>query len=323
MAAGRVLMAGSGQLPAVIVNGARVGNLARLRSECQREAAANGWRAPLVLATTSDDAGSGLARRALEAGATLIVAVGGDGTAGACAAAVVRTDVPLAIVPAGSANLTAHALGVPLRLRPALRAAFAGQNRRIDVGSADGTIFTAMAGIGLDAAVVAAAHGAAKRVAGWSAYAAAATGQLLRRPARFTVRIDDGEPQMCRAQSVTVGNSGALPGGFAIMPDARLDDGRLDVVILAPAGPLGWADVGYRVVVGSRRDDARLARHRASQVKRERVPRNRPPRGARAARLAAEVGRRATVDPGHRPIWLRGPRGRPRPGLAPSRGGRG
>jgi diacylglycerol kinase family enzyme len=71
---------------------------------------------------------------------------------------------------------------------------------------------------------------------------------------------------MCRAQSVTVGNSGALPGGFAIMPDARLDDGRLDVVILAPAGPLGWADVGYRVVVGSRRDDARLARHRASQV---------------------------------------------------------
>jgi diacylglycerol kinase family enzyme len=259
-------MTGSGQLPAVIVNCARVGNLARLRRECDREAAANGWRAPLVLATTPDDSGSGLTRRALDAGASLIVAVGGDGTAGACAAAVVHTDVPLAIIPAGSANLTAHALGVPVRLRPALRVAFGDRSRRIDAGNADGTVFLAMAGIGLDAAVVAAAHRVAKRVAGWPAYAAAAAGQLLRRPAAFTVRIDDGVPLVRRAQSVTVGNSGALPGGFAIMPDARLDDGRLDVVVLAPAGPLGWADVGYRVALGSRRDDARLERFRAAAV---------------------------------------------------------
>ena len=68
------------------------------------------------------------------------------------------------------------------------------------------------------------------------------------------------------ARSVTVGNSGALPGGFPIMPDALLDDGMLDVLILAPAGPFGWADVAYRVLTRSRRDDIRLERYRARTV---------------------------------------------------------
>jgi len=63
-----------------------------------------------------------------------------------------------------------------------------------------------------------------------------------------------------------VGNSGALPGGFRIMPDARLDDGLLDVVILAPSGLLGWAQVGLRVLARSRHDDFYLERHRARHV---------------------------------------------------------
>jgi diacylglycerol kinase family enzyme len=50
------------------------------------------------------------------------------------------------------------------------------------------------------------------------------------------------------------------------MPDARLDDGRLDVVVLAPAGLPGWADIGYRIALGSRRDDAQLERYQARTV---------------------------------------------------------
>jgi len=263
---GRAVPSDSGLRPAVVVNSTRVRDLARLRREFEQHAAASGWRSPLVLATTPDEPGAGLTRRALESGASLVIAVGGDGTVSACASALAGTGVPLAIIPAGSANLTAHALGVPRRPGPALRVAFGGQDRLIDLGSADGTVFTAMAGIGLDAAVVAAARGLGKRLAGWPAYAAAATGQLLRPPSGFTIRLDDGEPLERQARSVTVGNSGRLPGGFAIMPDARLDDGRLDVVILAPAGPLGWADVGYRVATGSRRDDSRLERFQATTV---------------------------------------------------------
>jgi undecaprenyl-diphosphatase len=123
-----------------------------------------------------------------------------------------------------------------------------------------------MAGIGLDAAVVGATPDAAKRLAGWPAYACAAAVQVLHRGATFTVRLDGDVTLSRRARSVTVGNSGALPGGFPIMPDARLDDGLLDVVILAPTGPLGWAQVGLRVIAGSRHDDSLLERHQARQV---------------------------------------------------------
>src|SRR5215471_10233738 len=248
------------------MNRARVRDPARLRQACALVAAATGWQPPLMLPTTAEDTGAGQTRAAVEAGAALVVAVGGDGTVRACAEALAGSHVPLAIVPAGSANLTARELGIPRRLEPALAAAFGGRNRPIDLGSADGAVFVAMAGIGLDAAVVGAAHRLAKRLAGWPAYAVAATGQLLRRPVTFTIRIDEGEALTRRARCVTVGNSGALPGGFAVMPDARLDDGSLDVVVLAPAGLPGWADVGYRIALGSRRDDAQLERYQGKVV---------------------------------------------------------
>jgi diacylglycerol kinase family enzyme len=262
----RTVTGGAGGLVAVVVNGPRIRDAEGLRRACERAAATAGWQPPLILATTSGDPGSGAARSALEAGAGLVVVVGGDGTVRACAEVLAAADVPMAIIPAGSANLTARALGIPARLPAALEVAFGGRDRRIDLGAADGAVFAAMAGIGLDAVVVAAAHRIAKRLAGWSAYAVAATGQLLRRPDTFTIRLDDGEPMTRRAHCVTVGNSGALPGGFAIMPDAVLDDGWLDVLVLAPRGAFGWADVGYRVALGSHRDDAQLQRYRARKV---------------------------------------------------------
>ncbi len=135
-----------------------------------------------------------------------------------------------------------------------------------DVAPAGGLTFAAMAGIGLDAAVVRATSAVAKRRAGWPAYAAAAAGQLHRRPATFTLRLDGAAPLIGPARSVVAGNCGLLPGGFPIMPDARLEDGMLDVAVLAPAGLGGWASVGLRVLVRSRCDDGQLLRFRAQRV---------------------------------------------------------
>jgi diacylglycerol kinase family enzyme len=253
----------TGPLAVLVVNGARVRNLARLRRSASAAAIAHGWPPPLLLATTAADPGGGMARRALEVGAAVVLAVGGDGTVRACAQVLAGTGVPLAIVPAGSANLTAAALGIPARLDAALRVAMGGRDRHIDLATADGELFTAMAGLGVDAAVVGAASDSAKRLAGWPAYAIAALGQLRGRPVTFTVRLDGGRPLIRTARSVTVGNSGSLPGGFAIMPAARLDDGLLDVVILAPSGPLGWASIGYRVLARSPRDGRPVERHTA------------------------------------------------------------
>jgi diacylglycerol kinase family enzyme len=137
-------------------------------------------------------------------------------------------------------------------------------DRRIDLATADGTPFTAMAGMGLDAAVVAATR--FKHHLGWLAYAMYGAVHLAQPPARFTIRMDDRAPVEREARSVVVGNSGLLPGGFTLLPDARVDDGVLDVGILAPHGPFGWPRVAARVLAHSGHQDRQLERFQARKV---------------------------------------------------------
>jgi undecaprenyl-diphosphatase len=250
---------------AFVVNRTRVRAWAQVSGHCRAAAAASGWN-PLLLETAVDDAGVGLARAAVADGAGLVFAVGGDGTVRACAEALAGTGVPLAIVPRGTANLTARALGIPPGLGAALAAGFGRHERRIDLAVAEGITYTAMAGIGVDAAVVGATPGGLKARAGWLAYAVAGTRQVFGRRTTFWVRLDGEPPLIRRARSVVVGNAGQLPGGFWLLPGARLDDGLLDVGILAPASPLGWARVGFRVLTASRHDDRQLERHQARGV---------------------------------------------------------
>ena len=190
----------------------------------------------------------------------------------------------LAIVPLGTANLAARALGVPARADRAIDAGFDGRDRRIDLGHltcADeagkgpaagtgteegGTVFAAMAGIGLDAAVVGAARQQVKRRLGWMAYAAAGVTQLRWPACDFSVQLDDEEPLRRRARCVVVGNAGLLPGGFTLLPGAQLDDGLLDVGILAPSGAWGWMRVAGRVLAHGGRQDRELERFQAGRV---------------------------------------------------------
>jgi diacylglycerol kinase family enzyme len=284
------------QPAAIVINSTLARDLGRFRRRCREAAAAVGWE-PSFLETTLDDRGPGLAGAAVAAGARLVVAAGGDGTVRACAQALAGTQVPLAIVPLGTANLAARALGIPSRIGGSLATAFGGHERRIDLAVAGGAVagtavavaagamagagamggaramagageltFAAMAGIGLDAEVVAATPRLLKRRAGWLAYAAAGIAHLPGRGQRFTVRLDDDEPLARQARCVVVGNAGLLPGGFALLPQARLDDGLLDVGILAPAGPAGWLRVAHQVLSGGGRDGRQLERHQARRV---------------------------------------------------------
>src|SRR6185312_16368428 len=70
-------------------------------------------------------------------------------------------------------------------------------------------------------------------------------------PREFTIRPDGAEPLHRRARCVVVANAGLLPGGFTLLPAARLDDGLLDVGVLAPAGGWDWLRLGGRVLGGS------------------------------------------------------------------------
>lgn len=211
-------------------------------------------------------------RTAVAIGADLVFAAGGDGTVQGCAQALAGTRIPLAIIPLGTANLTARALGIPHRPGRAIETGFRGRDHRIDLARAEDlaragdTVFTAMAGIGLDATVVRATRPRSKRRLGWFSYAATGLARLSAPRARFTIRMDGGEPLVRTARSVVVGNVGLLPGGFPLLPGACLDDGLLDVGILAPSNPADWAIVAAQVISRDTRQHRRLERYQARRV---------------------------------------------------------
>lgn len=251
---------------AFVVNGSLVRDGGHLVALCRQEAARRGWDAELLV-TEKAEAGVAIASSAALDGADLVVAVGGDGTVRGCAEGLAGTGVPLGIVPHGTANLLARTLGVPLHHpKAALAAALdaGGTDQTIDLAVADGVPFTAMAGMGLDAAVVAGTR--LKHQFGWLAYAMSGAVHLALPPTRFTIRIDGGPPVEREARSVVAGNSGLLPGGFSLLPDARPDDGLLDVGVLAPHGPLGWPRLAARVLAHSHRQDRMLERFQARKI---------------------------------------------------------
>jgi diacylglycerol kinase family enzyme len=254
---------------AFVVNGSLVRGGGRLLALCGEAAARHGWRAEFLVTEKAEDGVTAASSAALD-GIDLVVAVGGDGTVRGCAEGLARTGVPLAIVPHGTANLLARTLRVPGHPKAALGVALAvsqgtgGVDRTIDLAVADEVPFTAMAGMGLDAAVVAGTR--LKHQFGWLAYAMSGAVHLTLPPARFSIRLDGGAPVERTARSVVVGNSGLLPGGFSLLPAARPDDGLLDVGVLAPQGPFGWPRVATRVLARSQHQDRMLERFQARKV---------------------------------------------------------
>lgn len=180
-----------------------------------------------------------LARAAVAAGASLVVAWGGDGTVNEVAATLVFGGVPLGIVPAGSGNGLARALGLPLEPKAALVAALDGRDRVIDAGEIDGHLFFNLAGIGLDATV---AHGFAAtglERRGFFRYLQVGARELFQYEAdEYTVVVDGTTVAHRRALFVTVANGTEYGNRAVIAPHARLDDGRLDVVIVGDRSPV-------------------------------------------------------------------------------------
>jgi diacylglycerol kinase family enzyme len=250
---------------AVVVNPAKFSDLAAFRERLNSVLSEYGWADARWLETTPDDPGEGQARQAAASGADLVIAVGGDGTVTSCAAGLAGTGVPLAIVPAGTGNLLARNLGLPSEFDEAIVVALGGQDRQIDVGTANGRTFVAMAGLGLDAMMLSSASDAAKRRYGWAAYAYAVLAHLRDRPMRLRVSVDGGPAMRRRAAGLIVGNVGWLRGGIPLLPDAEPDDGRLDVVLLLPRGLAGWLSAALLVLL--RRESRQLPRHSFTRLR--------------------------------------------------------
>ncbi|CAN5516982.1 diacylglycerol kinase family protein [soil metagenome] len=242
---------------AVIYNPIKV-DLARLEAQFAEAEAAAGWGTTQWYPTSKEDAGQSVTKTALEQGAAVVLAAGGDGTVRAVAEALRDSDVPIALVPSGTGNLLARNLELPLTDQIAsITTAFTGTERRIDLGIAeikrsDGSSeqhsFLVMAGLGLDAKMIALTNPKLKKAVGWLAYIDAGVRAIPDlKPVKLRFSIDGAPERTTSVHTIIIGNCGSLPGGILLMPDAKPDDGILDIAALKPSGPFGWVKVWNKV----------------------------------------------------------------------------
>lgn len=249
----------------MVVNPAKVPDLAGLRRVVTAELGAAGWPEPAWFETTREDPGAGQAKQAVTDGAEVVFACGGDGTVMACVDALAGTDVALAVLPAGTGNLLAANLGLPLEAPAGVKVVVEGGRRRVDVGVVEGRCFVVMAGMGFDAQMLDDTSERAKARVGPAAYVWSALQHLRDEPMRVDVRLDDEPPMARRARTVVVGNVGRLQGGVPLLAEAAPDDGLLDVAIIAPRSFTHWAKLAWGVL--RRHDDIpRMEVFRAGRI---------------------------------------------------------
>jgi diacylglycerol kinase (ATP) len=186
----------------------------------------------------------------LETGLDLLFVWGGDGMVQRCIDAVGKAATTLAIVPAGTANLFATNLGIPRDIEAAVRIGLTGRRRRLDVGTVNGERFAVLAGTGFDALMIRDADAGLKEQLGRFAYVVAGAKGIGRDPVRTRVDVDGVRWFNGDASCVLVGNMGDVLGGIAVFPDARPDDGRLDVGAVTASGMLEWARTLSKTAVG-------------------------------------------------------------------------
>lgn len=187
---------------------------------------------------------------ALEDGAELLLAWGGDGMVRRCVNALKDTEVPLAIAPAGTSNLFATHLGFERDIGQAVQVALHGERRRLDVGCFDGERFAVMAGAGFDAAMIKASDDLKDRL-GRAAYVVGGASKLDAEPFEAKIKIDGTCWYEGPASCILIGNVGELFGGIEVFADARPDDGALDVGVLTSEGPVQLVRAAARTAVGS------------------------------------------------------------------------
>ncbi len=255
----------SGERPvcAVIHNPTKVTDMSTFRRHIDWELTSRGWYDALWLQTTRDDPGVAMTLQAVEAGVDLVIVAGGDGTVRAVCSGLAGTGIPLAIVPAGTGNLLARNLGIPLDEPTAVDVAFGGVTDRIDlvrvrVDDQPPTHFAVMAGLGIDARILSATNLELKRAVGSAAYFIAAAQQATIPATPLRYRVDDQPPVEQEASLALVGNVGLLQGNIQMFPRAQPNDGRLDVMVASTTGRRDWAQLVGRVLLRLRRSDPRV-----------------------------------------------------------------
>jgi YegS/Rv2252/BmrU family lipid kinase len=228
-------------------------SLAGARPDALRAALAEaGIEEPLWYEVESSSEAPSKVQKCCDKGAELLVVWGGDGMVQRSIDALLhaRADVPVAIIPAGTANLLATNLGIERDLVKAVDLALHGRRRTLDAGRINGEHFGVMAGLGFDARMIRDAKKRLKRRLGKAAYVWTGLKNLRHDATRAKITVDGERWYKGPASVILIANVGTILGGITPFPDARPDDGILEVGVARAESVWEWARIAARTVTG-------------------------------------------------------------------------
>ena len=201
----------------------------------------------------------------------LLIVAGGDGTVEEAASQLIGTKTTLGILAVGTMNNVARSLGIPLDLNDACALLGAGSERRIDMGHVvtedkqEGDHFLETAGIGLTALAFSAGKGLRKGPLIGLPHA------LLKmfdsKPSPVQIDLDDGETILANSQLVTVSNAPLMGLNFLVAPEAKMDDGLLDVAVYDGMGKTQLLDYFLKIKDGKRVENHKVRFYKARKVR--------------------------------------------------------
>jgi YegS/Rv2252/BmrU family lipid kinase len=258
-------MSGNGRVLLLVNPAAGGGRAVRALPVVEARLRALGVEFAIALTHDLDDAGA-LAGQAAREGQA-VVALSGDGVLGAVAGALREVaGAVLGVLPGGKGNDFARMAGIPPDLEAACDVVARGVARPVDLGDAGGRTFVGIASLGFDSDANRYADAVPARL-GRGVYVVGALRALARwHPAAFDVVVD-GEPIAFDGWSVAAANSGAYGGGMRLAPDARLDDGLLDVVLTSATSRATFLRTFPKVFRGDHVDEPSVRVLRGAEVR--------------------------------------------------------
>jgi YegS/Rv2252/BmrU family lipid kinase len=209
-----------------------------------------------------------LARQAADAGIHRVLSVGGDGTLHEVVNGIQDRPVAIGVLPLGTGNDFARSIGLPHSPEVLLRALARGGTRQIDVGEVHGERYVNIAGVGFDAEVARRVNAMRSKASGTLPYLMTAMDEAFRYQApALSLARDGGPPDPdCPLLMVAVGNTSTYGGGMRVCPQAVVDDGLLDVLLVRPLR--GWALLALlpRVFLGKHLGSASVSAGRARSL---------------------------------------------------------
>lgn len=259
-----------------------------------------GWE--VTLAPTAGPGDATNLARAAEAH-DLVVACGGDGTLSEVISGALPGDVPVGLIPSGTGNDFARAVGLSHDPAEAARQLLAGAPRRVDLMVLDAPAARAVniIGIGFDAAVATRMNRQSRAGGGCIPYLSAVMAELVHlRPVKLRLRVDE-ETWEGEALLVAIANAQSYGGGMRVAPDARIDDGLLDIVIVEPLGRLDFLRTLPKVFKGTHLQHPAVSCRRGREIV---VESDEPVPALVDGDVRAQTPLQVTVAPGAVKLWL-------------------